>query len=318
MSISNENKQQALAEAIEAIGTVAFARRLAKLVNSYVDSDCCLILSYQAAGSAVYLYDNLADKRELLFSEYLNGIYAQDPFYRALRHGLNDGVYSLSAVMQQQGVNDPDYMADFYQATGWQQELGIVLALNEQQWLTLFLGRLTATPFSGAEQQELRQLLPILSALCRQHWPKGAETLAQSPAQRSIVDVTVPSTLARLNTTDSNTVVSTTMVSTAMVSNTTASMRVRVEQALISFGQSRLTPREQQVAMLLVQGQDNAAIAQQLDIGEGTVKNHRKHLYAKLAIDSQAALFARFMNHLITYDSAPSTKRPAPSSTSNL
>ncbi|ART81832.1 hypothetical protein CBP31_03670 [Oceanisphaera profunda] len=301
MSIGNENKQQALAEAIEAIGSVAFARRLAKLVSSYVDSDCCIILSYQAAGSAVYLYDNLADRRELLFSEYLNGIYAQDPFYRALRHGLNDGVYSLSAVMQQQGVNDPDYMADFYQATGWQQELGIVLALNEQQWLTLFLGRLTATPFSGAEQQELRQLLPILSALCRQHWPKGTETLAQSPAQRSIVDAPVPPSLARLNTTVPNTT----------SPNTTASMRVRVEQALISFGQSRLTPREQQVAMLLVQGQDNAAIAQQLGIGEGTVKNHRKHLYAKLAIDSQAALFARFMNHLITYDSAPSTKRPA-------
>ncbi|MGO4999035.1 response regulator transcription factor [Oceanisphaera sp. W20_SRM_FM3] len=300
MSIPNKNEQQqALAEAIEAIGTVAFARRLAQLVSSYVDSDCCLVLSYQASGAAVYLYDDLTDKRELLFSQYLNGIYAQDPFYRALRHGLSDGVYSLSTLMHQQGVNDPHYMADFYLATGWRQELGIVLALNKQQWLTLFLGRLTTTPFSAVEQQGLRQLLPILSALCRQHWHKGAETLAHSP----MLDVAVSPTLARLD---------------AMAPNIRAPMRLRVEHALITFAQSRLTPREQQVAALLVQGQDNVAIAKLLGIGEGTVKNHRKHIYAKLALDSQGALFAHFLNHLITSDSAPSTKRPAPRATSNL
>lgn len=284
MSIDNENKQQALTEAVQAIGSVGFARCLAKLVNAYVASDCCLVLSYQSSGAALYLYDDLTAKRELLFSQYLNGLYAQDPFYRALRQGLSDGVYSLKDVLEQAGGSEPEYAAGFYQATGWQQELGLVISLHAGQWLTLFLGRLTSTPFTLVEQAALTQLLPMLSALCRQHWPKGAANLAQAPADAVIVDTVEPAV---------------------------NSMRDCVEQALASFGQSRLTIREQQVASLLLQGLDNAAIASRLCIGEGTIKNHRKHLYRKLAIDSQAALFARFMNHLITQDSAPSIKRPA-------
>ena len=253
---------------------------MSKLVNTYVDSDCCLILSYPASGGAVYLYDNLADRRELLFSQYLNGIYAQDPFYRALRHGLSDGVYSLQTLKQEQGINDLDYSEGFYQATGWQQELGLLLRLNEHQWLALFLGRFTTTAFSLDQQHQLSQLLPILSALCGQHWPKGTAALAQAP----------PSTRSEPPALD-----------------TSGSMRIRVEQALASFAEQRLTPREQTVARLLIQGHSNAVIAEQLAIGEGTVKNHRKHLYAKLAIDSQGALFARFLNHLIT--NGPSLKR---------
>lgn len=282
------SQQQALAETINAIHTAAFARCLAKLVKTYVSSDCCLVLSYQASGAAVYLYDDLTDKRELLFSQYLNGLYAQDPFYRALRHGLTDGVYSLNNVLKKTGGSEPEYAAGFYQATGWQQEVGIVITLDSGQGLTLFLGRLTNVPFSTVEQTALRQLLPVLSALCRQHWPKGTAILAQAP----VAFINRPSSTAMLTL---------------------------IEQALATLGQSRLTTREQQVAALLVQGQDNAAIAKLLGIGEGTVKNHRKHLYAKLALDRQGALFAHFLNHLITYDdSAPSTHCSAPSSTSNL
>ena len=275
-------QQQALTDAINAIGRAAFARCLAKLVKAYVSSDCCLVLSYQDSGSAVYLYDDLTIKRELLFSDYLNGLYAQDPFYRALRQGLTDGVYSLKKVLEKAGGSEPEYAAGFYQATGWQQELGLVISLHAGQWLTLFLGRLTSAPFTLTEQAELTQLLPIVSALCRQHWPTGAANLAQVPA------VSSDSAVVRDALSSSNQALN------------SSSIRARVEQALASFGQSRLTAREQQVAALLLQGFDNTAIARQLGIGEGTVKNHRKHLYRKLAIDSQAALFARFINHLIT------------------
>lgn len=276
MSIQNQyNYQGVLAKAISAIGTVAFVRCLAELVASQVSCDCTVILSYRRGGSAVYLYDNLQHRRELLFQQYLNGIYAEDPFYRALSGGISEGVYTLRTLVAEQG-RGPHYMAQFYQATGWQDELGIVVALHEGQWLTLFLGRLSNVPFSAQEQRRLRELLPVLSALCRQHWSVTSEPFAQTPP------LATPHSL------------------------TAHQMRIYVSQALASFGRLRLTPREQQVAVLLVQGQDNDAIAVQLGIGVGTVKNHRKHLYHKLHIDSQAALFARFLNHLITDDLAPS------------
>ncbi len=61
------------------------------------------------------------------------------------------------------------------------------------------------------------------------------------------------------------------------------------------------------MAGLLLQGLDTEAIAHELGIGSGTVKNHRKHLYAKLHLRSRAELFSFFLNHLIT---APAAAAP--------
>ncbi|WP_445400122.1 helix-turn-helix transcriptional regulator [Zobellella sp. An-6] len=253
-----------LARAIDALGGAAFPRALARLLETLLGCDCLLMVGYRTGGRALYLYDNLRHRRELLFQQYLNGLYTEDPFCRALSAGLAEGVYSLRVLAAAQGMA-PHYLAAFYRDTGWQEELGLVIRLNDGQWLMIFFGRLQARPFTPAEQAELRRRLPLLGALCRRHWPGGIGPLALSPPGA-------------------------------------ADMDRRVQAALASFGRARLTRREGQVASLLVQGLDNGAIAAGLGIGEGTVKNHRKHLYAKFGVDSRAALFALFLNHLITGD----------------
>ena len=55
-----------------------------------------------------------------------------------------------------------------------------------------------------------------------------------------------------------------------------------------------LTPRERQIAGEILRGCTTTAVAMRLGISIGTVKVHRKHLYRKLGISSQAELFARF------------------------
>ena len=66
------------------------------------------------------------------------------------------------------------------------------------------------------------------------------------------------------------------------------------------FDQSlaELTEREREVANLILRGYSSEAIALTLDIRPGTVKVHRKHLYKKLQISSQAELFALFLESL--------------------
>ena len=56
----------------------------------------------------------------------------------------------------------------------------------------------------------------------------------------------------------------------------------------------RLTPREQEVLGLLVQGKTNREIAQALNISVGTVKAHVEHIIAKLGVSdrTQAAVRA--------------------------
>jgi DNA-binding CsgD family transcriptional regulator len=54
-----------------------------------------------------------------------------------------------------------------------------------------------------------------------------------------------------------------------------------------------LSPREAQIAELMLAGCNSEAIAQRLDISRHTVKDHRKRIFRKLGIGSLAELFAR-------------------------
>jgi len=62
------------------------------------------------------------------------------------------------------------------------------------------------------------------------------------------------------------------------------------------FGGELLTAREREVAVLLLKGHSAKSVARELQISPATVTVHRKHLYAKLQVTSQAALFAYFLD----------------------
>lgn len=61
------------------------------------------------------------------------------------------------------------------------------------------------------------------------------------------------------------------------------------------LGDYSVTPREQEVACFVLRAYTNASIAEVMGIAEETVKVHRKRLYTKLSISSQAELFMMFM-----------------------
>jgi DNA-binding CsgD family transcriptional regulator len=63
------------------------------------------------------------------------------------------------------------------------------------------------------------------------------------------------------------------------------------------FGQG-LTPREQEIVGLVLEGHPSATIAKRLGIGRGTVKNHRRRLYDKLDITSERELFLLYLEWL--------------------
>ncbi|MFZ1871947.1 MAG: LuxR C-terminal-related transcriptional regulator [Chania sp.] len=56
-----------------------------------------------------------------------------------------------------------------------------------------------------------------------------------------------------------------------------------------------LTPREREIVDLILNGNGSQQIAERLFISLGTVKNHRKNIYGKLKIGSQAELFSLFL-----------------------
>jgi len=71
-----------------------------------------------------------------------------------------------------------------------------------------------------------------------------------------------------------------------------------MEHAFESFADTLLSVREQRIVQMILRGHSSHSIAARLGIAEGTVKNHRKSIYAKLEISSQQELFALFIRHL--------------------
>jgi DNA-binding CsgD family transcriptional regulator len=61
-----------------------------------------------------------------------------------------------------------------------------------------------------------------------------------------------------------------------------------------------ITPRETDIIELMLKGHSAKSIAGVLDIEEGTVTNHKRNIYAKMGVHSQAQLFDRFLRTLTT------------------
>ncbi|WP_429026857.1 helix-turn-helix transcriptional regulator [Aeromonas media] len=273
--LATDSLPQSLTAVVDALHSPAFAAALVRLIQQQVAFDCALLLG--VGQRPVYLHDNLSHQRALLFDRYLTSHFSQDPFMQALQDGLPAGVWTLAQVSK--GRLDPEYRHHFYQATGWQEEVGLILPVRDGFTLMLFLGRLDKRQaLRPDERVKLEALFPLVHSLCRQQWREAVPLLAQNQARPDGSD-----------------------------------LKATVEQAIASVGGDRLTRRERQVAGLLLQGLDTEAIAAELGIGSGTVKNHRKHLYGKLRLGSRAELFNLFLNHLITTPLSPlPPEEPAP------
>ena len=70
--------------------------------------------------------------------------------------------------------------------------------------------------------------------------------------------------------------------------------------ALVWFGTTVLTAREQNVVQLMLRGHSSKSCARELEISPTTERVHRRNIYAKLGISSQAELFSLFVECLAT------------------
>ncbi|MDF2152953.1 helix-turn-helix transcriptional regulator [Vibrio sp. CAU 1672] len=256
-----------LAKAISALNTPHFTPALMRVIESVLNYDCAVILGYREGKHPIYLYDSITSERELLFQRYLTTSFQNDPFYQRLRDCKQQGIFTLKDV----AGKDLDYDAycqQFYHQTGWKDELSMLIKIEPGRWVMLCFGDLQAGKrFSQQQTTKLRPYFPVIQSLCQQHW-RPSEFVLSEP-------IVVPGKIP-------------------------GNMHTAIKEGLNTFGRGLLTKREQEVASLLAQGFDSKEIAAQLNLVEGTVKNHRKRIYAQLKVASLGELFQLFLNHLIS------------------
>jgi DNA-binding CsgD family transcriptional regulator len=141
-----------------------------------------------------------------------------------------------------------------------QDEMACFTDLQDGRFLFFSFGRRASEAhFRRRELQAVTRDLPVLVALCRQHF-NGASYSHENPG---------------VNMDD-----------------------LRLNIALERFGESSLTPREHEVAAFILKGHSSKSLAREISISPATVKIHRRNIYRKLSISSQSELFAKFLTTL--------------------
>jgi DNA-binding CsgD family transcriptional regulator len=75
---------------------------------------------------------------------------------------------------------------------------------------------------------------------------------------------------------------------------------------------SGLSPREQEIARMVGAGYPNKTIAARLGISSWTVSTHLRRMFAKLGVNSRAALVARVLEEELVFDERRIHPRSSP------
>lgn len=87
----------------------------------------------------------------------------------------------------------------------------------------------------------------------------------------------------------------------AHLDDSASALKEHLNNAFSRFAADQLTPREQLIVSMMLRGHLNLSISLHLGIAEGSVKNHRNHLYFKLGISSPSELFHLFVNFVLSH-----------------
>lgn len=255
----------AVAQLVAVSDTPRFLEALANLLQSETGYDSTLMTVFFPDSPPVEVFDNIsAPLRSGLLNAYFSGAYLLDPFFALYSEDSVDWVGTLEACAPD-NFRQSDYYRTFYQDTGLFDESGVLVRLSNDAALLISIGsREHGFQASPEAIFFLRDLLPLISTLCRRKWPSPtADKLSAKPVFGG-----------------------------------------QISRAVEAFGTSILSVREAETLQLLLRGHSTKSIARRMGNSPDTVKVHRKRIYAKLNVASQGELFAKFLSVLSASPSA--------------
>ncbi len=246
--------EQALADVIRSIGRAGFESVLAQFFRRAVAHDNLVILAYRDTGPPQILFQQSDDPQVFaaLQTVYRSGAYLLDPFYDLHLNRVPSGAYRMIDVAPD-AFQRSRYFTDYYRQTTLVDEVGYVSYPAPGVSLNVCLGR---DAVSG-----------------QQFSPRDIET-----CQRVAPLITA---MAEAHWAD--------LPSHAGPAGDVTLALIRAAEKLHGI---RLSPRQAEVALLILRGHSSVSIGLRLGVATQTVKVFRKQLYNKCRISSQAQLFA--------------------------
>jgi DNA-binding CsgD family transcriptional regulator len=267
MEIRDSNFADGASRLIGQLNSPAFPALICQELNQLVESDLTAILAYPLGNTPLLLHDGLKGvSSPTVMETYLGGTYLLDACYVACTQNSSDGFYRLSDVAPDEFFsanyyNSPDVHPCISMESGSLAEELFYLSQPSPGFFFCFSLMRSADRerYTEDEFAVLHKAAPLVNALIAKHWHELHSTYRA----------------------------------------TKSATHDPIEIAFSTFERDRLSAREQHIVSLILRGHSSFSIGNHLGIVEGTVKNHRKSIYAKLAISSQAELFAMFVRHAL-------------------
>ncbi|MFD2205894.1 response regulator transcription factor [Kiloniella antarctica] len=256
---------------VDAIGTETFFNKTGKLLEGYMSYEGLNIVLYSEnnAPTCLEIFKKTLDLQEGL-ENFLSYTYIINPVYRAFLGKIASGTYLIGDLLpagyrELIANSDLDIWIDDketigYRTPGWPKNLTEVLVLI---WLpdNKMIEFSFLTTLSGDQTEKCHNQLRQIYPVLSSAILKHFEFAAQD----------------------------------FDVSEGKPSQEYRFQE----FGKDILTPREQDITKMILTGHSSNSIGLNLDISLPTVKTHRRNIYAKLQISSQAELFNLFVRSLM-------------------
>lgn len=260
MDLPNQSAEK-LAQCISAVGSTGFEQAMYHWLTRVCEVDNVTMLAYfQDRGPEVF-FSHALDKRvhERLDSDYVRGAYLLDPFHQLHVDRVPAGLYRLKDIAPDQ-FHRNEYYAAYYARTTLIDELAYFTRPTRGVTTTICLGRdaTSGRRFSARDLENAQKIAPIVTALSNRNW-SGLSSHGRYSAE---------------------------LIAQSLRNRLAGDKGVT------------LSPRQSEIAFLILQGHSSVSIGLTLGISPQTVKVIRKQLYKKCAISSQAELFSLLMPYL--------------------
>lgn len=252
-----------LGKAIAALASDRFEDALFDWLNRCFQIDNTTMLAYFQNRAPEVLFTHAIERRvhEKLFSDYVPGAYLLDPFHALHVDNAPSGLYRLKDIAPDQFQRN-EYYAAYYQRTTLIDEMAYTAYPAGGVSVQICLGRdkTSGQRFSARDMQKAERIAPIVCGLIEQRW-SGLQSTGDYRSED-------------------------------LAGHLIASLDQEHGVAL--------SPRQAEVAILILRGHSSVSIGLRLGISPQTVKVFRKQLYRRCGISSQAELFSLLMPLLST------------------
>jgi len=249
---------EASAHVVETLGTPDFAAALVAALRCVAPFEHSVTFAYYQDRRPIALHDEFpAWKRQVMVEDYQAGPYLLDPFYL---HPPGPGQAKLVRLRElaPDRFYQAEYFRNYYVQTELAEEIGFMLDMGQGVHAVISAMR-ASRAFSAREFRELAAVLPFVAASARKNWPDLRPRFADQPEAAQ------------------------------------GALAGRIDAAFRNVGRNLLTPRETEVVEYTLKGHSAEATGRALGISPGTVRIHKRNIYAKLRIGSQGELFSNFI-----------------------